>query len=316
MAETRIEPVSATPHLESGIAATRAAMSGTINEIEGRLSPSHLREQIMEQLEQAKGSLKTQMHQEISELKGTVKHEVREIKETLKTELDDAKSAVRAATIGKVENMVKVATDAVNEARTSIVDTIRENPIPVALIGFGALWLVMNGRSSGAARRRMSGEAGAFDKAIGRVEDLTENAAIKVRDATGKAGHAVGNLAHEAADAAGELAHDAKDAAGNMAHRAQDVAGTVATKTKEGASNMGHRLVTTMHDNPLAVGAAVLALGTAVGLLIPRTNREDELMGAARDHLLEKAEQAARGAVDMAQKRASEALGDMQQHHA
>ena len=52
----------------------------------------------------------------------------------------------------------------------------------------------------------------------------------------------------------------------------------------------------TFLDNPLAVGAAVLAVGAVVGLSLPRSRREDQLMGETRDRLLQGAQGAAHDA--------------------
>jgi len=43
-----------------------------------------------------------------------------------------------------------------------------------------------------------------------------------------------------------------------------------------------------LHENPLAVGAASLALGAAIGLAIPETQRENQLLGEARDSVMDK----------------------------
>jgi ElaB/YqjD/DUF883 family membrane-anchored ribosome-binding protein len=45
-----------------------------------------------------------------------------------------------------------------------------------------------------------------------------------------------------------------------------------------------------INENPLAVGAAAFALGAVVGLAIPSTRYEGELMGETRDQLLKKAQ--------------------------
>ena len=58
-------------------------------------------------------------------------------------------------------------------------------------------------------------------------------------------------------------------------------------------------------SHPLAVGAAAIAAGVCVGLLIPETDRENELLGAQRARLVE----GARGALEDA-KQASTAIKD------
>jgi ElaB/YqjD/DUF883 family membrane-anchored ribosome-binding protein len=47
-------------------------------------------------------------------------------------------------------------------------------------------------------------------------------------------------------------------------------------------------------DNPLAVGAMAVAAGVGVGLLLPATRKEAELMGSARDRLVDEARETAR----------------------
>jgi ElaB/YqjD/DUF883 family membrane-anchored ribosome-binding protein len=56
-----------------------------------------------------------------------------------------------------------------------------------------------------------------------------------------------------------------------------------------------------MRENPLTVGVAAVAIGAAVGLSMPRTETEDELMGETRDSLVERAQDVARDKVQQAQ---------------
>ena len=57
----------------------------------------------------------------------------------------------------------------------------------------------------------------------------------------------------------------------------------------------------------MAVGVAALALGAAVGLVLPQTERENRLMGEARDSLVEKARGVAQETVEKVQAVAGEA---------
>lgn len=63
---------------------------------------------------------------------------------------EQATTAVREATIGKVEDMVHKAEDSIERTGYSLFDTVRENPIPAALAGFGIAWLP--DRTAAAAR--------------------------------------------------------------------------------------------------------------------------------------------------------------------
>jgi hypothetical protein len=40
-----------------------------------------------------------------------------------------------------------------------------------------------------------------------------------------------------------------------------------------------------LQENPLAVGTLAVGVGAAVGLAIPETSKEHEVMGEARDNL-------------------------------
>ena len=60
-------------------------------------------------------------------------------------------------------------------------------------------------------------------------------------------------------------------------------------------------------QNPLTVGALALGVGAAVGLALPQTSREHEVMGEARDNLVEKAQEKAEEAQEKVQRVAEEA---------
>ena len=48
-----------------------------------------------------------------------------------------------------------------------------------------------------------------------------------------------------------------------------------------------------LEHNPLGVGLVALIIGAVVGLLLPETERENQLMGATRDQFVDKAHDAA-----------------------
>ena len=69
---------------------------------------------------------------------------------------DRVKQDIRDATIGKVENMAHSAADQLDEARQTIgdaqrtvVDVVRDNPIPAAMVGIGLGWIAYNVRQRG-----------------------------------------------------------------------------------------------------------------------------------------------------------------------
>jgi ElaB/YqjD/DUF883 family membrane-anchored ribosome-binding protein len=60
---------------------------------------------------------------------------------------NEAEEAVRDATIGKVEDMAYKARRRVERTQRGVVQKVKNNPIPAALIGLGLGWLVMSGNN-------------------------------------------------------------------------------------------------------------------------------------------------------------------------
>lgn len=165
-------------------------------------------------------------------------------------------------------------------------------------------------------------EKDATSNSIRQVTDAAGNTLHHLSDATGEVLHngydAAGNALHRVTDAAGNVMHLATDAAGNVVHQASiaatavgngvasasssvtrgagNAASYVATGAKTQARRVEKGFQTTLEENPLALGVAAVAIGAAVGYALPRTHREDLLMGGKRDDLFRLAEHATRDA--------------------
>jgi hypothetical protein len=336
--------------IEADIARTRDDMSRTVDAIEERLSPAHIKEQIadvktaaIDQYHEAKDHVKADLSQEIAEAKLRVQEEVQHAKRMLQMEMRDAKRAVREATVGKVQHMAR-------DARTGIMDTIRENPVPSAMIALGIGWLLMGGGKKTTRRddirvRQYRGYDDGYEfgaphgvyeredddyeieaRSLGRrVRRGAEGAIHTVQDRAGQVVDRAGNVLHDATDAASQAARRAGEGIGHLTDDARDAAANLASSTRNAASHlasdarvMSRRAIrtagrqferaesgieSTLRDNPLAVGAVALAVGAAVGLALPHTEREDQLLGQAKDRLLEKAQDFAQDAVQNASQR-------------
>src|SRR5436309_284139 len=75
---------------------------------------------------------------------------------------EELKHDIRDATIGKVENMAQQTAEMMSDAQHTIVQSIRENPIPVVLVGLGLGWIILNATSRnkqmGSSRSQHNGE--------------------------------------------------------------------------------------------------------------------------------------------------------------
>lgn len=70
-------------------------------------------------------------------------------------------------------------------------------------------------------------------------------------------------------------------------------------KLEQGAKSASQTVSQTARDNPAAVVGAGLAIGAVVGALLPKTKREDELLGPLGKRLAEGATAAAIAARDV-----------------
>jgi hypothetical protein len=317
--------------MKEQIERTRSDLGETLTAIEQKLNPATLREKAVEEIQVVEQRVKGAVKEQIEETKAALKVELVDAKENIKREVQEAvvhaKQALRAATIGKVETMARRANETTIEVRDSVLDTLWKNPLPTALLGIGVTWLYLNRRNARSAGngadyyadsdwRRPSRREGARGDGAGGADQVLRGAAQSagraIHDVQQKAtdlAHSAGETAKQASQAAGSAAHDAVEGAGRLAHRISNGAGQVvhdagdmgahlAEQTRTQVRRVDDSLRDTMHTNPLAIGAAVLAAGAIVGLSLPRTRKEDALMGEARDELLDRARDVAHQAVE------------------
>jgi ElaB/YqjD/DUF883 family membrane-anchored ribosome-binding protein len=340
---------------------------------------------------------RTRVEQTRAEMADTIEA----LKEKLEPQhlVDQAKETVREATIGKAQHVMDEAKDRAREAvdtvsytardySTTIVDTIRANPIPAAMIGIGVGWLLMSARKQNNGYRRYeadryygptgstqgygtsaygtpvygasvygapaygtpdyqttdryenpaagtygtydrSGDQGGLRDMAGRVQERAGEVVDRVQDSAGRIADRAGEMAERVQDRAGELAGRVQDRAGRVVDRAgevasrvQDRAGQMAGRVQESAAQVSERaryqarqaatvVQQNVEENPLAVGAVALAVGAALGFLLPETQKEHELMGEARDRIMDRAQTTAQQVGQKVQNVAREAVDTM-----
>ena len=215
---------------------------------------------------------------------------------------EQAKDRVKEATVGRAR-----------DARSGIVDTVRANPLPAALTGLGLGWLLMSARQQSQAQPRLY-----RDDVYREPTNEYAPVASKYLAEDGTDGSSAGEAMGRARDKVGETATHAQDKAGDIAHRAQDKAGDLGSRTRDGASRLGSQarqqaqragsgFQRMLDENPLTVGALAVGAGAAIGLAIPETSKEHEVMGEARDSVVEKAQEKAQDAQQRVQRVAEEA---------
>jgi ElaB/YqjD/DUF883 family membrane-anchored ribosome-binding protein len=212
-----------------------------------------------------------------------IEHEVEQTRAGLTNTLDELRE--RASPGQLFEQALDYArSSGGNEFVRNLGTSVRDNPLPLLLIGAGIGWLIMSGGSrTGGTTAPM---AASPDRSIGtggtRVR-VYGDGAESGESITGRASAAVNAARDSVADAAGSVADSLRGAAAAVTDRVtgggQDMqarVGELGDQTRQGVTWL-------MREQPLVLGAIGVALGAAVGALLPGTEAEDRLMGQTRD---------------------------------
>lgn len=97
-----------------------------------------------------------------------------------------------------------------------------------------------------------------------------------------------------------ERAGEARDYTSEKLHDARERTSDYAARAKAKASDAKRRAGEGLDDSPLTGALIGVAAGALLGFLLPRTRREDELLGEHRDRLVGAGKAAAQAAVDTA----------------
>jgi len=301
--------------IEREVEGTRARLTGTIEELKGKVSPSNLMDQAVDYLRGSGGQ----------------------------------------------------------EFVQNLGSSVRNNPLPVLLIGAGIGWLMMSGnrrndyetagRMPPAPRRTTVGssssmrdyEGTAYPQAAygsseyssssygsasssdyqggSSLRDKAGSTMSSVREGVSGAASSVREGVSSAAAQAGEALSSAREGLAGAAQRAgQAVSGAVgsvtgsargATQNLTGragymadrgyyrAQGMGEGMVGVMRDQPLVAGGIGLLIGAALGAMLPGSEAEDRLMGETRDELAAKAQTLAEQGYAQAKEVANEHLSNI-----
>lgn len=256
---------------------------------------------------------------EIERTRADMGETIDEIQERLRPSnvVSRATESVREATVGKVREFAQDAQDAFTGRRRSwngadesygLMDRIREHPVPAALAAVSLAWLAFSGRGHRHHSDRAIYGSTAYGEPYIRETRISgvEPGYRSYGGETSRGGE-YPRVAHETAEGVRHAADEVRHAAGETAARVGEAtrhAGYEVRRTTRRATNELERMV---YDNPLAVGAIAAAIGATVGLVVPETRREHELMGDTRDQLLEKAKDAAVEAKERVETAASRA---------
>lgn len=164
--------------------------------------------------------------------------------------------------------------------------SVTDNPLPVALVGAGLLWLMTG---AGQHRSHMwSAEAGRTEAGPGYrygESDAWRRYAYGSGDEAGhrsgdggmvdKAKHLGEDVSEQISGAVDKVTRGVSQATEGASHATKDMMGRMLRQRE----NLTHLY----EEQPLIGGALAFALGAALGAMLPHTEQEDKLFGEAAD---------------------------------
>lgn len=179
--------------------------------------------------------------------------------------------------------------------------SVRSNPLPVALVGVGIVWLAQASASS--ARSVHYGH--------------TPSTGDRLRS---RAGSAMSSMREGVEDVKDELhgmksrisssMSHASDEASDVVERGRIRAEELELRTRSAMHRASSRVQQTWQDQPMLIGALAIAAGAALAALIPETRTENRRLGPARDRIVEEGERIGRSALHGAKAEARREASD------
>lgn len=190
--------------------------------------------------------------------------------------------------------------------------SVRDNPLPVVLVGAGLLWLMTGSGAPQPQRGRHPEEA---DYGYGSASDAWRGDAYD----SGSDGGLT--------DKARKVAHDVSDgvsgAMGGIGHSLDGLSGSVndmgrsARHAGRGAMHQLNRQTQQLghlyEDQPLIGGALAFALGAALGAALPHTRQEDEVLGETADSVKKEAADKLGGVLAEGRQAAEKSYGELKE---
>jgi hypothetical protein len=119
-----------------------------------------------------------------------------------------------------------------------------------------------------------------------------------------------GNLLDQAGGWANHTWHDVQDAVGQQAAGTANSAMQMGTDMQQNAARMTRDAISMLEEQPLVMGALAFAAGAALGAALPPTKQEDEMIGEVADEVKDEAAEAASNLYEQGKEKAAEVYED------
>lgn len=280
--------------IEAEIGETRKAITDDIKALGDKVSPANLKHEAKNALNDVKDAATDKISQAADkavEVKDVALDKAAELKDVALQKAEQLKDA----TVEKTQEVAEAASETFAEvseqtrrAGREAWRFTRENAVPLTLIGLGAGLMIANQRRQSALRRP---EYPAFDYQQDELNYPSDNLTyyssepyaprrrrLSARGPASAPGERPGNGGANLAKRAGQTLERAEHQLSERASRGRDVVQDALGRARRASVEFAEA-------NPWAVLLGTLAAGVGVGLLLPSTAREDQLLGPSREKL-------------------------------
>lgn len=231
---------------------------------------------------------------------------------------DTIKEQVKNAAMDKVETAKEHARTKVNQWQSMLVERILNNPVPTAFVGVGLIWMMKQAANSSSERHRFGRDRYGDGYSLDPYEEWPEYApeieAGRIPRQPSRRGRSLDAMkskaqtsGQQAREQISEWTNQAQESLEDWKEQASHRSEKMRERTREQGERMKNEVYRYIQESPLAIGAMTFAIGTAIGLSLPRSEKEDQWMGETRDRLLREAKATAKEIMPMAKEAASEA---------
>lgn len=187
--------------------------------------------------------------------------------------IQQAKSSAREATVGRIKDMTNEANRKVEGVSTSLGQTVRENPLPVALIGLGLGWLWMSSRN----KTYEYPDNRFVYRSQGYYPEYDENGRlIEAREWVEDAAQAAERKANQVKHRAGEVAENVSETVSGVAHRAGEAVQNLGEAVTDTTHRAGESATRTINRAGETISEATDTVQERVGETAERARHEAE----------------------------------------
>lgn len=280
--------------IERDIEQTRAEMSSTIDEIEERLSPRHIRRQIRNSVNDTIDTVQDRFSPSnlTHAARGAGRNMFESIKENpipaILTGIGLAWWARTASDQGGNDFRTRYASRYPVRGRSRRYDGSYRSDYYSDEDYYRTGEPMYYGEPGAYPSRRYDRESDEYGRAYGERSRMD-----RAREKAGEMADQAENVADDLKARAGRTMHEVEDRASEYAGEAQYQMRNAAHRVEYGTRRATSWLEDMMHERPMACGAVALGIGAMIGMALPETRREDELMGRTRDRFVDEMEDTA-----------------------